>query len=91
MRISRGMCIFYIAFACLNLLGKVMFGREPYYNEPQSMICSRKREGMLPASLEETSPIFYPFLRSLWDKDQTRRPTASQAIESLNEFLAGHD
>ncbi|KAL5513755.1 hypothetical protein ACEPAH_4156 [Sanghuangporus vaninii] len=74
------------SFGCAFI--EVNFERDPYQG------CSSDEEkkekilqGLLPASLEETSSIYYEFLRSLWDSIPARRPTAEQAADRILIFL----
>ncbi|KAL5536308.1 hypothetical protein ACEPAF_129 [Sanghuangporus sanghuang] len=74
------------SFGCVFI--EVIFERDPYQG------CSSDEEkkekilqGLLPASLEETSSIYYGFLRSLWDSIPARRPTAEQAADRILIFL----
>ncbi|KAL5492966.1 hypothetical protein ACEPAI_4414 [Sanghuangporus weigelae] len=74
------------SFGCIFL--EVIFEHDPYQG------CSSDEEkkekilqGLLPASLEETSSIHYEFLRLLWDSTPERRPTAEQTADRILIFL----
>ncbi|KAL5536305.1 hypothetical protein ACEPAF_126 [Sanghuangporus sanghuang] len=77
------------SFGCVFL--EVIFEREPYQECSSDEVKKDKiLQGLLPASLEETSGIYYEFLRSLWDPIPDRRPSAEQAAGWILNFLQNH-
>ncbi|KAL5530904.1 hypothetical protein ACEPAG_3780 [Sanghuangporus baumii] len=74
------------SFGCALL--EIIFDRDPYQGCSSDEAKKEKiLQGLLPASLEETSVIYYEFLLSLWDPIPARRSTAEQVADRILIFL----
>lgn len=72
---------------CLHMWMQVKYKRKPYQDVDYLAVATQKRAGIFPASIEQTSPTYFPFLSELWDEDPSRRPRATQLISRLNSFI----
>ncbi|EJC99799.1 kinase-like protein [Fomitiporia mediterranea MF3/22] len=73
------------SFGCVFL--EAMFERGPYQSFDSDEKKTKKLSGVLPATLEETSVTYFPFLCSTWDSEPANRPVAESVLHQMDEFL----